>query len=95
MLNLKRTLYIETYSEHSYVVNPSFPDKIYHTRDIVRVQNSTGQLGVLSVRLEEIDPETKYVIGEDVIIELNTFVNKFKQYVEPNVVKPVENEQEQ
>lgn len=95
MLNVKRTLSVETYGEFSYVVNPSFPDKLYRSRDIVRVQSSTGQLGVLSVRLEEIDPETEYIVGEDVIIELNTFVNKFKQYVEPNVVKPVENEQEQ
>lgn len=94
MLNVKRTLSVETYGEFSYVVNPSFPDKVYRSRDIVRVHSSTGQLGVLSVRLEEIDPETEYIVGEDIIVELNAFVNKFKKYVKPEV-KSEENEQEQ
>lgn len=91
MLNVKKTIFIETYGEHSYVVNPSFPDKLYHIKDVVRAVSSTGQLGVLSVRLEEIDPETEYTAGEDIIVELNTFVNKFKKYVRPEV-KSEENE---
>ena len=94
MLNVKKTLFVETYGEFSYVVNPSFPDKLYHTRDIVRVQSSTGQLGTLSVRLEEIDPETEYSVGEDIIVELNTFINKFKKYVKPEVKSEVKLEEE-
>lgn len=95
MLNVSKVLSVETWGEHSYVVNPATPDRLYHTREVVRVVDANGKPGALSVRLEEIDPETEYKVREDIIVELNMFVNKFNEYVKPNVVKPAENEQEQ
>lgn len=94
MLNVSKVLSVETWGDPSYVVNPVTPDRLYRTREIVRVVDANGKPGALSVRLEEIDPETEYKIREDIIVELNMFVNKFNTYVKPEV-KPEENGQEQ
>lgn len=94
MLNVSKTLSVETWGDHSYVVNPATPDRLYRTREIVRVVDANGKPGALSVRLEEIDPETEYKIREDIIVELNMFVNKFNEYVKPEV-KSEDNGQEQ